>query len=212
MRFEATPPARSGTWWVLACGVLLGVWLAGAERCLAQPAQDALLLDRVVATVEYDPVLLSTLKAYQRSFHGAASLEQALEALLGDRLLAREALRYGFAVSDQALTAEISRHPAPEGFGGAEWERLLEDRALARQFLTFRFGDFVPISREDIAAYLKGHPEAPGASLAAREQWARDRLAPIARAQRENAFREELRRRGYVRSFLTPPSGGSGLI
>ncbi|MEB3329409.1 MAG: hypothetical protein VKQ33_09285 [Candidatus Sericytochromatia bacterium] len=183
MRFE----------WGLAC-FLVAALAAPAAAVAAPPPMDG-----VAAAIGYDVVPWSLLRAYRAAFWPDEEAAAALAALIDERLLGAEARRYGLQPDTRALAELAARHPSPDGFTEGEWREVLTDRALARQLLAFRFGDYVPIEREAILAYLASHPQGPAVSPEAREAAARAALLPEARARREAAFKAELRARAEVR-------------
>lgn len=165
---------------------------------LAAPAR-AVVVDGVVAAIDYKIVALSTLEAYRAVFAPAQPPALALQALIDDRLLGQEARRYGLELSPERLAAGLARWPAPAGMSEAEWRALVADHMLARQFLDFRFADFVPIPREELRAYYEAHRDEFGRPFAEVEDRIREVLTPAARARREGAYREELRTRYEIR-------------
>jgi hypothetical protein len=178
-------------------GVLAGLMVfALAAPVAAAPSQ---LVDGVAAAIGYEVVSWSLLRAYRAAFWPGATEAVALAALIDERLLGAEARRYGLKPDGRAVAGLKAQHRVPPGFGEDEWAEVLTDRALAGQLLAFRFGDYVPIEREAILAYLASHPQLPGATQDAREAAARAALLPEARARREAAFKAELRARGEVR-------------
>jgi hypothetical protein len=178
-------------------GVLAGLMvLALAAPVAAAPPE---LVDGVAAAIGYEVVSWSLLRAYRAAFWPGATEAVALAALIDERLLGAEARRYGLKPDGRAVALLKAQHRVPPGFGEDEWAEVLTDRALAGQLLAFRFGDYVPIDREAILAYLASHPQVPGATQDAREAAARAALLPEARARREAAFKAELRARGEVR-------------
>jgi hypothetical protein len=178
-------------------GVLAGLMvIALAAPVAAAPPQ---LVDGVAAAIGYEVVSWSLLRAYRAAFWPGATEAVALAGLIDERLLGAEARRYGLKPDGRAVAGLKAQHRVPPGFGEDEWGEVLTDRALAGQLLAFRFGDYVPIEREAILAYLASHPQPPGATQDAREAAARAALLPEARARREAAFKAELRARGEVR-------------
>lgn len=173
---------------------------------LAGPAR-AELVDGVVAAIDYKIVARSTLSAYRAAFVPAEPPALALQALIDDQLLGQEARRYGLELSPERLAEGLARWPRPTGMGEAEWRALVADHMLARQFLDFRFADFVPIPREELRAYYEAHRAEFGRPFAEVEDRIRALLTPAARARREGAYREELRTRYEIRvnAGLLPP-------
>lgn len=175
---------------------LLGALFA-ASPALALPADRP--VDGVVAAVEADVFALSLLEAYQRAFFPRADRETAVGRLIDERLLAAEARRYGRAIAPAALAAARKAHPTPAGFDTAEWDAVLSDRLQAQAFLDFRFGEFVPIPREDVQAYYDAHRERFPRPFEEEEAAVRQALAPLARARKEIEYRRALRDRAEWR-------------
>jgi hypothetical protein len=186
---------------LLACLVTIGfaspAWADGGPPRV---------VDGVAAAVGYEVVTRSLLHAYRAAFWPGASDAVALEALVDERLLGAEARRYGLTPDARGLARLVAQQPAPPGFRETEWREVLVDRVLAGQLLAFRFGDYVPIEREAILAYLAAHPQLSGVTPEAREAAARAALLPEARARRETAFKAELRARAEFRMVPQQPS------
>lgn len=176
--------------------------LVGALTLGAPAPAIAEVIDGVVAAIDYKPIALSILEAYRRAFWPQQPAAVALDRLIDDRLLAAEARRYGQTLSDSALAEGLARWPKPAGLLEAEWRQVVADHVQARQFLTFRFADFVPISREELRAYYAAHRGEFQRPFEEVEPLIRERLTPAVRARREQAFKQELRSRSQVR--LTP--------
>lgn len=173
----------------LAAALSLGL----AAPALAAP------VDGVVAAVDYRVVALSTLGAYRATFAPAQPPAIALQQLIDDRLLGQEARRYGLELAPAQLEAGLRRHPVPPVMTEAEWKALVADHLLARQFLDFRFADFVPIPREDLRAYYEAHRAEFDQPFEQVEDRIRTLLTPAARSAREDAYRQELRARYDIR-------------
>ena len=155
--------------------------------------------DEVVAAIGFQIVPHSTYLAYRAAFAPEQVPAVALQRLIDDRILAIEARRYAIAPDAGELEAARVRYALPEGFAPSEWDEVLLARILAKRFLDFRFGDFVPIAREDVRAFIQAHPKAFIGTDDANEAKARALLLPAARSKREDAFLDELRARMAVR-------------
>lgn len=155
--------------------------------------------DAIVAAIGYEVVARSTLVAYRESFAPKQAPAEVLQTLIDNRLLAAEARRYAISSGSADVAALRQAHPAPPTFTAAEWDRLLRERVLARKFLDFRFGDFVPVSRDAVLALMQAKPAEFKGDTMANEAKARKMLLPAARAEREQAFLLALRDRGEVR-------------
>lgn len=155
--------------------------------------------DAVVAAIGFTIVPRSVYVAYRAAFAAEHPPAVALQKLIDDRLLAIEARRYALAPVAGELEAARALNPLPDGFAPSEWDEVLQVRILAKRFLDFRFGDFVPIPREEIRALIGAYPKVFKGPQEADEAKARALLLPAARSKREDAFLEELRARVPVR-------------
>lgn len=183
----------------LAMGILTVLVSAALPRGAA--VAGAPMAEAVVAAIGYEPILLTEVLAYQQIVSEPITLRAAVEQLVDERLLAQEARRYGLE-SESGLPPVKIPGAEPGSPEAKAAQRFIRDRALAVQFLKFRFGEFVPVTREEIADYMRTHPETSGLELAQRERIARERLLPIVRARREAAFKAELRIRSEVRFMV----------
>lgn len=165
---------------------------------LALPVR-AELVDVVVASIDFRVVAASLLANYRAVFAPAQPPAIALQMLIDDRLLANEARRYGQNLTPEAMKAALAKYPRPGDLTEAEWRLLLGDHLLAQQFLEFRFSEFVPISREAVLEFYKGHRDAFPEPFEAVEERVRQRLLPAAKARQIAAYKEELRSRAQVR-------------
>lgn len=173
--------------------------LIGASLLLAAPARAQAPVDGVVAAVGADVFALSLLVAYRAAFYPQADLETAVERLLDEHLLAAEARRYGRVLPEARLASAKKRYPTPPGFDGDEWALVLRDRLQAQGFLDFRFGEFVPIPREDELAYYRANRARFPRPFEEEEPAVRRALMPLVRARQEIAYRRTLRERAEWR-------------
>jgi hypothetical protein len=182
--------------WVGAA-LLLALW--------SSPAQ-AVQVDAIVAAIEYDAIALSTLEAYRQAFEKEQPPAIALQRLIDDALLAREATRYGQSVTNDEVRAAGAAGKPPGTLSTLEWHNMVANRLLAQRFLDFRFGDFVPVSRDEIRTYHEAHRDRFPGTLDAEEEAIRALLVPVVRARRVAAYKDELRLRYAVRvnAFLLP--------
>jgi hypothetical protein len=157
------------------------------------------IVDGVVAAIDQRAIALSTLAAYRLAFAPGEAPADALEAMIDDRLLSREAQRYGQTVPKPELERALARVAGLGGLSRAEWQLLVGDHLLARRFLDFRFGDFVPIPRDQLRAYYDAHRAEYPQPFEQVEERIRARLLPSVRASREADYRRQLRRRADVR-------------
>jgi hypothetical protein len=180
-----------------AAGPAVAAPVAG-EAAAASPAPWH-AADAIVATIGYQVIPRSLVEAYRAAFEPAQPVPVALQRLIDDRLLAAEARRYALAPKAGELEAARKAHPLPPGFAASEWDQILLDRILAQRFVDFRFGDFVPVSREEIRAFIQRNPAGFKGTAEANEAKARALLLPVARSKREEAFKAEVRERVHVR-------------
>lgn len=169
------------------------------------PAQAA-QIDAIVAAIEHNAIALSTLEAYRQAYAPEQPPAVALQQLIDDQLLAKEANRYGQTLTNDEVKAAIAQVPRPGTLTQLEWEALAASHMLARRFLDFRFGDFVPVSRDEVRAYYEAHRDRFPQALDAVEEDIRQLLVPVVRARRVSAYKDELRVRYDVRlnGFLLP--------
>lgn len=165
-----------------------------------QAGARAELFDGVVAAVNGEAVLLSTLRAYMAAYAPSATPSDALQHLIDDRLLAALAHRYGQSLKPAEVAAERARHPAPSGYTGPEWDELVSDHLLATKFMAFRYGDFVPVSRQQEQKYYNQHRASFPQPFNQAEPRIHDLLVPEIRARRERNFLRDLRQRSDVRT------------
>lgn len=179
--------------------------LALVTALWATPAAAA-RIDATVAAIGYDAIALSTLEAYQKAFAPGQKPAIALQRLIDDFLLAKEAGRYGQSVTNDDVRKEAAKTRIPGTLSEAEWQVVVANRLLARRFLRFRFGDFVPVSRDEVRAYYEAHRDRYSQPLEAVEEEIRALLVPVVRQRRVDAYKEELRLRYDVRinAFLLP--------
>jgi hypothetical protein len=197
-------------------------------------AQEARLVDRVVAVVDEDPILASDLERATRlglvgreeGESEAAWRRRALDRLIEDRIRHHEVARFGF---DTVPVAEVDRHlrsvrerfASPADYA-AELARLGLDeddlrQILARQLATLTFveerlGPRIFVGVEEIRRYYD-ETLAPGVRAAGAEpppiEDVRERVRGILAAQRLNEEIErwtaELRAEADVVDFLDPP-------
>jgi hypothetical protein len=180
----------------VAAGVCALVALVSA------PAR-AEIIDGVVGAVEGSGIPLSILRAYQDAYDPEQPMGVALQQFIDERLLSGQARRYGQVVPAAELTGERRAKPMPAGLTKPEWDQVLSDHLLAAQFLKFRFGDFVPVSREQEQAYFDANRASFPGSFAESVKRIHDILLPLVRAQREQAYRNDLRQRVDVRMDAT---------
>jgi hypothetical protein len=195
MRFEETGMTTR----FAAIALVVCLSLSPAPAVAAQ-------IDAIVAAIEHDAIALSTLQAYRQAYAPEQPPAVALQQLIDDQLLAREANRYGQTLTNDQVKAAIAKLPRPGTLTQLEWENLAASHLLAQRFLDFRFGDFVPVSRDEVRAYYDAHRDRFPQAFDAVEEDIRQLLVPVVRARRVSAYKDELRTRYDVRinGFLLP--------
>jgi hypothetical protein len=175
------------------------------------------LVDRIVAVVEGRPVLLSEVRGMEQV--SGRSPAEALEALIDERLMIREAARLPQAnltaeEEDRALESLRARASAA---GASLPERNL--RQIARRqativkYVEFRFRPQVRVDEDAVRraydAEWSGRAEAPDFEAAAPAL--RRRLAEDDLRQRMEAWVKDLRAGADVRyNADSPPAAGDG--
>jgi hypothetical protein len=167
----------------------------------AAPAPAA-VVDGVVAATGREAIALSLFRAYHAAFWPDQPAPTAIRHLIDERLVAGQARRYGQDLKPAELAEVRKAHPRPAGPTPEEWDRLIADHELAARFLQFRFGDFVPVTRDQEQAYYQRHRDAYPGSFEAEQPRIHARLVPQVRARRIERFLTELRDRADVRIDL----------
>ncbi|HVR70781.1 MAG TPA: hypothetical protein VMT87_08040 [Vicinamibacteria bacterium] len=168
-----------------AGGLLTGIWLA--LPAVAQP----MLVERILAVVDGRPVLLSEVRVVEEVT--GVDRAQALEALIDERLMFREAARLPQAAVSgdeealalQSLLARAGQAVADLSEG--DLRQLARRQATILKYVEFRFRPQVRVDED-------GAPEA-------RTQLAEDDLR-----QRIEAWVKELRRASDVRYNARAPA------
>jgi hypothetical protein len=193
-------------------------WLGlGAALLPVATGAQSLLVERIVAVVEGRPLLLSEVRVMEQvSGRDAAA---ALEALIDERLMYREAARLPQAVitaeeEDRALDSLRTRLPSGAPAPSADDLRQLARRqATIVKYVEFRFRPQVRVEEDAVRrAYEKagGAPEDRAAFEAVATEL-RGQLAEQDLRQRIEAWVKELRAGADVRynDGSSPPSAGS---
>lgn len=175
----------------------LGLAILLALRLAAAP----LVLDAIVATIDRSPIAATTLEAFRARYAADEPPGVALQRLIDDRLVVREARRYALELPAGKLEAALKASPPPPGFTRPEWAGIVADHLLARQFLAFRFGEFVSMTRNQVRTFYTEHRDRFPGPFDREEPAVRDALRPIVQGQREQEFLVELRRRSDVVIF-----------
>jgi hypothetical protein len=178
--------------------------LAALARVSAEAAE-AEVVERVVASVDGRPVLLSETRAVEaaRGLAGSA----AVDALIDERLMYREATRLPAAVASPAeeeralATLRSERPEAFERVKVADLRALLRRQIVILRYIELRFLPQVRIAdetvREAYDAELGGRPDAPSFADAAAE--IKERLVRRDLDARIEAWVRELRAGAEVR-------------
>jgi len=176
--------------------------LAVPPLALAQPRPSVTTIERVVAVVDGRPLLLSDLRAMER-VRGLQE-EAALEALVDERLMYREALRLPqaevLAEEEQRASQELlERRPELEAaVSAADLRRLVARQIAILKYVEFRFRPQLRVSDQEVRAAFEADPSL-GDSWEAAKQAVRERLERRALDERVEAWVRELRARADVR-------------
>ena len=161
----------------------------------------AAVVERVLAVVEGAPVLLSEVELIERL--RGATREAALEAVIDERLMYREASRQAqsaLSAEEEERAYQSLRAITGESFGDAELRRLARRQASILRYVEFRFGAQVRIDDEAVrkeweATRPAGAPEMTPADA----DRVRQRLAGQELDERIEAWVRELRAAADVR-------------
>jgi len=192
----------------VACFVLAVPHIAHAQ----QAPSSVTTIERVVAVVDGRPVLRSDVRAVERVL-GLAE-EAALEALVDERLMYREASRLPqaevLAKEEQRATQELlERRPElADSVSAADLRRLVGRQIAILKYVEFRFRPQLRVSDQEVRAAFEADPSA-GDSWEAAKQAVRDRLERRALDERVEAWVRELRGRADVRYVGRPPPAGA---
>jgi len=213
----------------VALAALVATGSAGAV-----PTAEDQVVDRVVAVVDDDPILLSDLEeviglglAERRAGEGEETFRaRVLDRLIDERLRFHEVDRFGFAqvpVGEiEARVAEIrSRYPSAAAFAEKlrqvgltpeELSQLVARQLMVLTYLDERLGARVFVSLDDIRAYYQ---ETLTPKLRAAKQpvppieEVREEIRALLKEQRLNEeidrWTEELRREADVQNLLDEP-------
>lgn len=141
---------------------------AGLLLLLLAPPQplragDAVLVERVIAVVDESPILLSEAEAFA-ALRGLGR-EPALEALIEERLMYREAVRLPEAGlrpedEDRALRALLEGRPEAllSRFGEAAFRRIARRQAAILKYVDFRFRPQLRVEDEAVRRALNERP------------------------------------------------------
>jgi hypothetical protein len=168
------------------------------------------IVERVLAVVEGNPVMLSETRALA-ALRGI-KVPAALEAMIDEHLMWREARRLPEAAvraEDEARALAGLLQKSPAGLLAAHGEpvlrRIARRQAAILKYVDFRFRPQVRVSDDEVEKALAQGP-APRDAADARAAVRRE-LEARALDERIEAWVRELREDGEVR--YNPPSGGS---
>lgn len=182
----------------------LGVRLALAMFAPSAAQAQGVLLERILAVAEGRPVLLSEVRVVQQ----LRGLDEtpALEALIDERLMLREAARLSqSAVSpdeeERALARLRETNAAARQAPEPELRRLVRRQTSILKYIDFRFRSQVSVTEEEVRraydARWGGQPGAPPVEQAAPEL--RQALMEQALDRRIEAWVAELRASAQIR-------------
>jgi hypothetical protein len=186
-----------------------------AAAAASQAAASPMLLERILAVVDGRPVLLSEARLVQQVT--GRDPAQALEALIDERLMFREAARLPqAAVSEDETTRALASlrqrvGAAAEGVPEIELRPMAHRQAAIVKYVAFRFEPQVRVDEDAVRrAYdqaWSGHTGAPAFEHAAPEL--RRRLREQELNQRIEAWVRELRAAAEIRYNPTEAPEGA---
>lgn len=181
---------------------LAALLLLAVAPAPAQPVAGATTIERIVAVVDGRPLLLSDVRTVER----VRSLAEAaaLEALIDERLMFREAARLPQAdvlaeEEERAMQELLERRPDLAGsVSAADLRRLVARQMAILKYVAFRFRPQLRVSDQDVRAAFEADPSA-GDSWEEAKHRVRERLERRALDERVEAWVRELRARADVR-------------
>lgn len=166
------------------------------------PGADAELVERVLAVVDESPILLSETEAF--AARRGLARAPALEALIEERLMYREAMRLpeaGLRPEDEERALRGLLAGTPETFlarfGEAAFRRIARRQAAILKYVDFRFRPQLRVEDEAVRRALAERPEA--AADEAAEAAVRSELERRALDEKIEAWVRELRAGADVR-------------
>lgn len=181
-----------------------------------QVTAQTVLVDRIVAVVEGRPVLLSEVRGMEQV--SGRSPAEALEALIDERLMIREAARLPQATltaeeEERAFESLRARASAAASVPERDLRQIARRQATIVKYVEFRFRPQVRVDEDAVRrAYEEawsGRAEAPDFEAAAPAL--RRRLAEDDLRQRMEAWVKDLRAGADVRyNADSPPAAGDG--
>jgi len=188
--------------------------LAPAQEAASPPRVE--IVERIVAVVDERPILLSDLRAL-RAVRGLTE-EQALPALVDERLMFAEAIRLPQAEvsaeeEDRALALLVETRPGlraevPE----PDLRRLLHRQLAILKYVEFRFRPQVRVSDEEVRKAWEDEQagRASGPAFEDEQEKLRAQLERRALDERIEAWVRELRQRADVRYVGGSPEAPPG--
>jgi peptidyl-prolyl cis-trans isomerase SurA len=126
MRRDRMSLRRAGWWCLVAAAVPLLLTAVDAQRCSAET------IDRVVASIDGEPVTQSELETYARGRGaGDAPSSEALNAYVMDTLLRKEAEAAGINITDESVDRYIATVKAQRGMNDAAFETALREQGIS---------------------------------------------------------------------------------
>lgn len=159
--------------WLMIAGVMAG--LVGIT-----PRAEAIVVDRIVATVDGSPITLFELERFIRLNGGAdpnavsrEDKEKALELLIGETLVRLESRRLGLSVSKEDVDlyieeikrgnnldeASLSAALAQQGFTIESYKRQIAKELLKNQLIMRQIRQDVNVSSADVAKYYEDNKD-----------------------------------------------------
>ena len=181
------------------------VWLVGLLlQAGSLASSEPVLVERILAVVDGRPLLLSEVRVVERL--RGLSQKEALEALIAERLMLREAARLSQTTvspeeEDRALRALQADTPAARGLPERELRRLVRRQAAILKYIDFRFRPQVSVADQDLQrAYQEAHAgRSDPPPLESEAPALRERLLARAMDQKIEAWVAELRKAADVR-------------
>jgi hypothetical protein len=175
---------------------------AGVSLLGIAPTHAGEVIERVVASVDGEPILLSDVSLLGRV--RGVSRELALEALIDEHLMVREARRLGLSLHDDEAAYQdlLGRRPdlAADPEFGPGLRRLARRQATILQYFDLRLLPLVRIGAEELRrAYEQEHAGADAPSFEAVEESLRERLTRRELDERIEEWVRDLRARAEIR-------------
>ena len=152
------PRSRTSPLWTRQVTLTIALYLGFATSALMSSAVHAKVVDRVVAVVNDDVITLSELQELiiplQMRLQSIADplkraellreqTQQALDQLIGQRLLVQVAQEQGVTVSDEQVEGHLQSVMRQQGWGEAELTQYLSAQGMTRDDLKAQSHDFL---------------------------------------------------------------------